>query len=362
MVLPRILLRFGVSIDSILTELSLPPDLLSSPDNTIDVEEAGRLLERCATRSGCAHIGLLVGQTVSAATYGLPGLLMQASGTLGMALRSFVMSLHFNGRAVIPTFLVHGDTAVLGANLTMGINVGRPIGLDVSLAVGCQLIRTLVGADWKPSEVRMARRAPADPRPYRRFFGVDVTFDTERSVLIFPAIWLDKPVATADMKIRHRIERLLATPAETDAEFVLFCKRAIMALIVRQEFSVAGVAVAMKLHRRTLNRRLAALGTSVPVLAAEVRFALARQLLTDTSLPAVEIASAIGYSDASTFTRSFKAWSGKAPSAWRRSNAGNGVQQPLAGTGRLNVLPEPQLNIHARPVTPATGIGKSYPR
>lgn len=338
--LPRILSRFGVSIDSILAELSLSPDLLSSPNNTIDVEEAGRLLERCAKRSGCAHIGLLAGQTVSAATFGLPGLLMQTSGTLGTALRSFVMSLHLNGRAVIPTFLVHGDTAVLGANLTMGMNVGRPIGLDLSLAAGCQLIRTLVGADWKPSEVRMARRAPADPRPYRRYFGVDVTFDTERSVLIFPAIWLDKPVATADTKIRHRIEQLLATPAETDAEFMLFCKRAIMALIVRQEFSVAGVAVAMKLHRRTLNRRLAVLGTSIPRLAGEVRFALARQLLIDTSLPAVEIASAIGYSDASTFTRSFKSWSGETPSTWRQCNAGNNAQWPLANADRRNVSPE----------------------
>lgn len=343
MALPKILSRFGLSIGSILAELSLPPDLLSSADHTIDVEEAGRLLDRCATRSGCAHIGLLVGQTVYPALYGLPGLLMQSSDTLGMALRWFVMSLHFNGRAVVPTLLVHGDTAVVSVNLTMGTTTGRPMGLDMSLAVGCQLIRTLVGADWRPSEVQMARRAPADPRPYQRFFGVDVTFDMERSVLIFPAVWLDRPVATADKKIRRRIERLLATPAETDAEFILFCKRAIMALIVQQKFSVAGVAVAMKLHRRTLNRRLAALGTSIPVLAGEVRFALARQLLTDTSLPAVEIASAIGYSDASTFTRRFKSWSGTAPSAWRQRNVTQEPQRTLRAGGQPSrPLPLPQ--------------------
>jgi len=324
--LPKILSRFGLSIASILTELSLPRDLLSPADNTISVEEAGRLLDRCATRARCAHIGLLVGQTVSPDVIGLPGLLMQSSENLGVALRSICMSLHFNGRAVVPTFSVNGDTAVLGVNLTMGMTVGRPMGLDMSMAVGCQLIRALVGADWQPSEVRMARRAPADPRPYRRFFGVDVTFDTERSVLIFPAVWLDKPVATADQKVRYRIERLLASPAETDAEFVLFCKRAIMALIVQREFSADGVAAAMKLHPRKLGRRLAVLGTSIPVLAGEVRFALARQLLTDTSLPVVEIASAIGYSQASTFTQSFKSWSGKAPTAWRQCNAGGDIQ------------------------------------
>ncbi len=245
---------------------------------------------------------------------------MQSSDNLGRALKSFVMSLHFNGRAVIPTFSVHGNTAVLGANLTMGMRTGRAVGLDLSLASGCQLIRALVGADWHPSEVRMARGAPGDLGPYRRFFGVDVEFDMERSVLIFPAVWLDKPIATADKKVRLRIERLLATPAETDVELVLFCQRAILALLMQEEFSVSGVAAAMKLHRRTLNRRLASLGTSVSVIAGEVRFSLARQLLTDTALPAVEIAAAVGYSDASTFTRTFKSWSGKTPSAWRQSN------------------------------------------
>lgn len=320
MALPRILRRFGLSVDSILAELSLPPDLLESLDHIIDVEDAGRLLDCCAARSGCTHIGLLLGQSVSPDLYGLAGLLMQSSDTLGMALRSFIMSLHFNGRAVIPTFSVHGNTAVVGATLTTGFRTGRAIGLDMSLAVGCRLIRSLVGADWGPSEVRMARGAPEDAGPYRRFFGVDVAFDADRSVLIFPAVWLDKPLATADAKVRCRIERLLAAPAETDAEFVLFCTRAIVALIVREEFSVSGVAAAMKLHSRTLNRRLASLGTSVMALASEARFALARQLLTDTSLPAMEIASAIGYSDASTFTRTFKAWSGKTPSAWRQCN------------------------------------------
>jgi AraC-like DNA-binding protein len=316
--LPKVLSRFGLTIDPILAELGLPPDLLSTPDNTFDVEQAGRLLELCASRSGCAHIGLLLGQAVSHAMLGLPGMLMRSSNTLGAALKSLAMSLHLNGRAVIPNLSMDDQTVVFGFTLTTGIGAGRLIGQDMSLAICCQLIRSLVGSDWIPAEARMARHAPADKRPYERYFGGDVEFDAERSVLVFPAFWLEKPVATADRATHRRLEGLLATPASSDADFVLFCRRAIIASIAQQDLSVARVAALMKLHPRTLNRRLALVGTSVAVLAREVRFAIARQLLTDTSLPIGEIASSLGYSEASTFTRNFRAWSGTTPSAWRQ--------------------------------------------
>lgn len=316
--LPKVLARFDLAIDPILAKLGLPPDLLSTPDNTFDVEQAGRLLELCASRSGCAHIGLLLGQVVSHAMLGLPGMLMRTSNTLGMALKSFSMSLHLNGRAVIPTLSIDDQTVVFGFTLTTGSGAGRPIGQDLSLTVCCQLIRSLVGADWNPAEARLARRKPADRRLYDRYFGVDVEFDAERSVLVFPAFWLEKPVATADRATHRGLEGLLATPASSDADFVLFCRRAIIASIAQQDLSVARVAALMKLHPRTLNRRLALVGTSVVVLAKEARFAIARQLLADTSLPIGEIASAIGYSEASTFNRNFRAWSGTTPSAWRR--------------------------------------------
>ena len=316
--LPKVLSRLGLAIEPILAELDLPRDLLATADNVFEVQQAGRLLHLCATQSGCAHIGVLVGQTASPAVLGLPGLLMQSSPNLGVALKSIVMTLQFNGRAVIPHLSVEAGTVAFGITLSPSVEVGRPVGQDLSLTIACQLIRSLLGSGWIPSEVRIAHRAPADCRPYNRYFGVDVTFGAEGSALIFPAIWLDKPVTTADQRVRHRIEKLLATSASNDVELVLFCRRAIVALIVQQDLSVAGVAEIMRLHPRTLNRRLAAAGTSVAALVKDTRFAMARHLLADTSLPVAEIASTLGYSEGSIFTRRFKSWAGTTPSAWRR--------------------------------------------
>jgi DNA topoisomerase-3 len=44
---------------------------------------------------------------------------------------------------------------------------------------------------------------------------------------------------------------------------------------------------------------------------------IARQLLEDTEVPLGQIAAALGYSEASAFTRAFRRWSGQTPTAWR---------------------------------------------
>jgi AraC-like DNA-binding protein len=49
----------------------------------------------------------------------------------------------------------------------------------------------------------------------------------------------------------------------------------------------------------------------------EIRFEIARQLLQDTQVPLAQIAAALGYSEASAFTRAFRRWSGQTPTAWR---------------------------------------------
>ena len=49
----------------------------------------------------------------------------------------------------------------------------------------------------------------------------------------------------------------------------------------------------------------------------EIRFEIARQLLQDTEVPLGQIAAALGYSEASAFTRAFRRWSGHTPPAWR---------------------------------------------
>ena len=71
------------------------------------------------------------------------------------------------------------------------------------------------------------------------------------------------------------------------------------------------------MHKRTLNRHLNAQGISFRKLADEVSFEISRQLLEDSDKEIVQIASLLGYSNASAFTRAFRRWSSTTPAVWR---------------------------------------------
>ena len=71
------------------------------------------------------------------------------------------------------------------------------------------------------------------------------------------------------------------------------------------------------MHRRTLSRHLKSSGLGYRGITNEIRFEIARQLLEDTTMPLGEITAALGYSEASAFTRAFRRWSGQTPTTWR---------------------------------------------
>jgi len=81
--------------------------------------------------------------------------------------------------------------------------------------------------------------------------------------------------------------------------------------------SATQVADLFSMHRRTMNRQLNAKGTSFQELSDEIRFEIARQLLEDAAMEIIQIASVLGYSNASAFTRAFRRWSATTPASWR---------------------------------------------
>ena len=78
------------------------------------------------------------------------------------------------------------------------------------------------------------------------------------------------------------------------------------------------------LSERTFARRLADRGISLRDLVNDARMEISQEYLEESSLPVAEIAIRLGYTDASSFIRSFRKRFGLAPGEWRiqRSNGG----------------------------------------
>jgi AraC-like DNA-binding protein len=94
-------------------------------------------------------------------------------------------------------------------------------------------------------------------------------------------------------------------------------QRTVQGLVMTRETSSERISALLGIHERVLRRRLHAEGTSIHNLIGAARLLLARQLLSPTHLSLAEIASALGYSDATTFSRAFRGWANTTPNAWR---------------------------------------------
>lgn len=81
--------------------------------------------------------------------------------------------------------------------------------------------------------------------------------------------------------------------------------------------AIAEVAREVGTTRRTLQRCLAAAGTSYRELVAAARHDVAKALLRDTDAPVGEIAARLGYATPGAFSRAFVRRAHKSPRAWR---------------------------------------------
>jgi len=95
-------------------------------------------------------------------------------------------------------------------------------------------------------------------------------------------------------------------------------KRKLANLMARGEANADAACRALKLSRRTLQRRLKAEKTSFQKVLKEVRAELAVNYLRDARLKSLEIAMLLGYSNISTFTTAFKSWYNLPPAEYRQ--------------------------------------------
>ena len=95
-------------------------------------------------------------------------------------------------------------------------------------------------------------------------------------------------------------------------------KRKLAELMAEGEANADAACRALKLSRRTLQRRLRAEKTSFQKVLNEVRAVLAVNYLSLERLKSLDVAMLLGYSSISAFTTAFKSWYDMPPAEYRQ--------------------------------------------
>jgi AraC-like DNA-binding protein len=321
--IPAVLADLGADPVQVLAEMGFDLRLFDDPDHVMSFAARGRLLTHCAARTGCSHFGLLVGRRIDLSHLGLVGLLARYSPDVGTAVRSLVHHLHLHVRGAVCSLMLEGDWAELRYDIHQPhFDAADQLG-DGAVATMFNIMRGLCHPAWKPSQVMLAHRKPDDATPYRQVLQAPLEFDADRYALVFTADWLSRPLSGNDPELHRLLQKQVdALQAQHPDQFPDQVRSVLRTALLTGHGDASHIAALFSMHSRTMSRRLVACGTSFQALVDECGLELARQLLQFSDLDVSRIAAALGYADASAFTRAFRRWTGTTPARWRAGRRG----------------------------------------
>lgn len=182
------------------------------------------------------------------------------------------------------------------------------------------IARELLGDDVKPARVWFAHSAKRAAPELVAFFGTEeLDFQRTTNGFALDAALLDRPVRGADPALNAVLSQAVAkgAPAAESNTLRDQVAKAVEALLPLGDANLAKVAKTLHLSERTLQRRLSDEGLQFAALLEELRADLARSLLVRSEAPISEVAEKLGYTDAPTFARAFKRWTGLTPGEYR---------------------------------------------
>ncbi|ASP37670.1 AraC family transcriptional regulator [Bacterioplanes sanyensis] len=293
------------------------------PSDAVPIEYWQHLLNQAfALRPQQTNQALEVAQGVTLTHVGVLGYLVVACDHLGQAMATYQrFETLFYGRP-LASLESHGDQAGIYWQPEQHLPEAEEIGLCALVYLARQHIDA--GTALPLQQVSFCHQpGAAQLHAMEAFFDCPVIGGAQRSGLTFHASALMLPLRNSEPGLRKLLEEqasamLKALPEPDEFE------RQLQAQLVRQlpDGHVSLDTAARQLHCsvRTLQRRLHKRQLHWQGLVERTREQLARQYLCDPGLSLLDIALLLGYRDQSTFTRSFKRWSGMTPSAFRKQH------------------------------------------
>lgn len=274
--------------------------------------------------TGDDQLGLRAAQTLRRGTFGALEYAVQSSATLTEALHRLARFARLHGAALATRFEPDPE-----GGATLGCPPVRHDDPRLSAVLGDFRLAALyvlgshaVGAPMRVERARLGRPTPRRPEPYLELFGPRVEFGAERCELEFPADALGAPMRQRDDGLCRVLEEYLQRDLEAmdvNETFLARVREALRGRLAWGEPSVAGVAEALGIRERTLQRRLSELDTTFQDELDQVRRELALRLLRRADTTTHGVALLLGYAEVSTFHRAFRRWTGTTPGRFRRS-------------------------------------------
>jgi AraC-like DNA-binding protein len=332
-IMVRLLEMHGQDARGLLREAGIDPAATADPGLRIPNAQWQAVMRRAAPLIADPAFGLRAARCWHPSNLGALGHAWLAAASLRAGLELLVRYWRIIGGRWLPA--LKAARAEIGFELhdPYADDVVAPIGTDITFAIVLDMCRMNYGAALRPLRVELVRPRPAHHAAYAAFYGCPVHFGAGRRALVLRRSEAERALPSSNRRIGEVLDRVITEElARLDRSDVLAqCQALLLEALPSGPLGEAAMAGRLHMSPRTLQRKLAARGTTHKQLVEDTRRKLALRFIEDPRRSLADITFELGFSQQSAFTRAFRRWTGSAPSDWRgRLAAGASAGRSLA--------------------------------
>lgn len=322
---PDLVVELGGDPAAMLVHCGSPLSDLTTAGASLSYRLLVELLEHAAQELSCVDLGLrLAALQGGSRVFGPMGAVMKNSSTFGEALR--YVENHSHAHSLAARIRLEPDEGEPNTFVRHDILVG---GLPTKRQAVEQLMllahlnaMEITGGQARVRRVHFRHQPLSPPRTYRRYFGCEVRFDQKEDGVVFAERDLQSAI------VDRNVLAYQAATSRIEKEFTRVTppmharvRGVILQLLGSEQCTNTRVAAELRLHPRTLHRRLKSEGKAFHQIKDEVRRDAALYYIKQTDLDLTQVAERLGYAEHSVLTRSCVRWFAAAPSQVRARNA-----------------------------------------
>jgi AraC-like DNA-binding protein len=311
----------GRNVSALLQRSGISPALLESPLSRVSQTQYTALV-RTLTRSTGDEFWGLCSRPVKIGTFARTCRELVHCRSLHDALVKGFHHYHLSLEDLVPRLRVEGDIAHVilqaRAQRNPSLRYVERTFLFFTFGLSCWLVARripLVDVDYCTLDKSISSDA-------FRVFQAPVCYQDDQVGFRFKKEWLDLPVVQNLQSVEEFVRQAptsLLVKYRDHANVTERIRRILRRHLEGEMPSLEAVGKSLGVTPQTLRRRLQDEGQGYQTIKDDLRRDIAIEYLARPDLTLIEIANLVGFSEASTFHRAFKKWTGVAPGEYRHT-------------------------------------------
>ncbi len=309
----------GLDVDCFLSDAGIAPQLLEQSGSRVTAEQYVALVKSLIERLDDDVLGLQ-SRPLRRGSFALIARSGVSAPNLEIAIRRIARTYRLLQDDVEVELIGQGALVGFTLNFVNGRQASHVFLHEMLLRVFWRLLAWLAGGRLPVARFDFAFARPEHAQSYGRVFPGPLTFGCARSAFWFEAAQLRQRVRQDESSLFKFLSNAHANIflPQRAGDVVSASVRSYLQQCQPLWPDLAATAQALNVSGATLQRHLAAEGSTFQALKDALRcdVAIVRLNTGEVTLPV--LAAELGFSDSPSFQRAFKKWTGSAPGAYRK--------------------------------------------